>query len=119
MKLDRAVNSKQLAAETRSMPHILMHQMRALSGFLFEAALLRNSNVCSEFLLGLLTLIALFIRCSKFSWCLMVLCFFLCFWWFFMDPEVGATGREVGATGREVGATGRDAKIPPLPMLIA
>ena len=40
MKLDRAVNSKQLAAETRSMPHILMHQMRALSGFLFEAALL-------------------------------------------------------------------------------
>ena len=36
-----------------------------------------------------------------------------------MDPEVGATGREVGATGREVGATGRDAKIPPLPMLIA
>ena len=79
MKLDRAVNSKQLAAETRSMPHILMHQMRALSGFLFEAALLRNSNVCSEFLLGLLTLIALFIRCSKFSWCLMVLCFFCVF----------------------------------------
>ena len=36
-----------------------------------------------------------------------------------MDPEVGATGREVGATGREVGVIGRDAKIPPLPMLIA